>query len=174
MQSTRPSATTVEASVRATGDRRAGVIWHTQGSGKRKSFDGVLRRENRAAPGDGESARSSCSRTATIWTTSFLIRSRSAKSCCGRRRCRRRDQGEHLRKLLDVASGGVVFTTIQKFFPDEKGGKHPLLSDRRNIIVIADEAHRSQYDFIDGFKVAKHMRDAFAQGVVHRLHRHAD
>jgi type I restriction enzyme R subunit len=63
-----------------------------------------------------------------------------------------------LRELLNVASGGVVFTTIQKFFPDEKGGKHPLLSDRRNIVVIADEAHRSQYDFIDGF--AKHMRDA--------------
>src|SRR5438034_11251448 len=65
---------------------------------------------------------------------------------------------EHLRELLNVASGGVVFTTIQKFFPDEKGGKHPLLSDRRNIVVIADEAHRSQYDFIDGF--ARHMRDA--------------
>jgi type I restriction enzyme R subunit len=65
---------------------------------------------------------------------------------------------EHLRELLNVASGGVVFTKIQKFFPDEKGGKHPLLSDRRNIVVIADEAHRSQYDFIDGF--AKHMRDA--------------
>jgi type I restriction enzyme R subunit len=59
---------------------------------------------------------------------------------------------------LEVASGGVVFTTIQKFFPDEKGGKHPLLSDWRNIVVIADEAHRSQYDFIDGF--AKHIRDA--------------
>jgi len=57
-----------------------------------------------------------------------------------------------------VASGGVVFTTIQKFFPEEKGNKYPLLSERRNIIVIADEAHRSQYDFIDGF--AKHMRDA--------------
>jgi type I restriction enzyme R subunit len=65
---------------------------------------------------------------------------------------------EHLRELLNVASGGVVFTTIQKFFPDEKGGKHPLLSGRRNIVVIADEAHRSQYDFIDGF--AKHIRDA--------------
>jgi len=65
---------------------------------------------------------------------------------------------ENLRELLNVASGGVVFTTIQKFFPDEKGSKHPLLSDRRNIVVIADEAHRSQYDFIDGF--AKHMRDA--------------
>ncbi len=54
--------------------------------------------------------------------------------------------------------GGVVFTTIQKFFPEEKGDSHPVLSDRRNIVVIADEAHRSQYDFIDGY--ARHMRDA--------------
>jgi len=52
----------------------------------------------------------------------------------------------------------VVFTTIQKFFPDDKDDRHPMLSDRRNIVVIADEAHRSQYDFIDGF--AAHMRDA--------------
>jgi type I restriction enzyme R subunit len=64
----------------------------------------------------------------------------------------------HLRELLKVAAGGVVFTTIQKFFPEEKGDTFPQLSDRRNIVVIADEAHRSQYDFIDGF--AKHMRDA--------------
>ena len=68
------------------------------------------------------------------------------------------DAGEHLRELLNVASGGVVFTTIQKFIPDEKGGKAPALSDRRNIVVIADEAHRSQYDFIDG--LARHLRDA--------------
>ena len=51
-----------------------------------------------------------------------------------------------------------MFTTIQKFLPEEKGDRHPMLSDRRNIVVIADEAHRSQYDFIDGF--ARHMRDA--------------
>jgi type I restriction enzyme R subunit len=63
-----------------------------------------------------------------------------------------------LRQKLDVAAGGVVFTTIQKFFPEEKGDRHPVLSDRPNIVVIADEAHRSQYDFIDGF--ARHMRDA--------------
>ena len=63
-----------------------------------------------------------------------------------------------LRAKLAVESGSVVFTTIQKFFPEEKGDRHPLLSDRRNIVVIADEAHRSQYDFIDGF--ARHMRDA--------------
>jgi type I restriction enzyme R subunit len=64
----------------------------------------------------------------------------------------------HLRELLSVESGGVVFTTIHKFFPEEKGDRHPTLSERRNIVVIADEAHRSQYDFIDGF--ARHMRDA--------------
>src|SRR5213080_1168997 len=63
-----------------------------------------------------------------------------------------------LRAKLSVASGGVVFTTIQKFLPEEKGDRHPVLSERRNIVVIADEAHRSQYDFIDGF--ARHMRDA--------------
>ena len=63
-----------------------------------------------------------------------------------------------LRAKLAVDSGGVVFTTIQKFFPEEKGDTHPALSQRRNIVVIADEAHRSQYDFIDGF--ARHMRDA--------------
>jgi type I restriction enzyme R subunit len=66
-----------------------------------------------------------------------------------------------LRAKLAVASGGVVFTTIQKFFPEERGDRHPVLSDRRNIVVIADEAHRSQYDFIDGF--ARHMRDALPQ-----------
>ncbi len=64
---------------------------------------------------------------------------------------------EHLVELLKVASGGIIFTTMQKFFP-ESGGKFSSLSDRRNIIVIADEAHRSQYDFIDGF--ARHIRDA--------------
>ena len=63
-----------------------------------------------------------------------------------------------LRAKLSVESGGVIFTTIQKFFPEEKGDRHPILSERSNIVVIADEAHRSQYDFIDGF--ARHLRDA--------------
>ena len=55
-------------------------------------------------------------------------------------------------------SASVIFTTIQKFLPEEKGDRYPQLSDRRNIVLIADEAHRSQYDFIDGF--ARHLRDA--------------
>lgn len=58
--------------------------------------------------------------------------------------------------LLSRSSGGVIFTTIQKFLP-EKGSKAAPLSDRRNVVVIADEAHRSQYGFIQGF--ARHMRD---------------
>ena len=52
----------------------------------------------------------------------------------------------------------MIFTTVHKFFPTEGEDEHPLLSDRRNVVVIADEAHRSQYDFIDGF--ARHMREA--------------
>jgi type I restriction enzyme, R subunit len=76
-----------------------------------------------------------------------------------------------LRQLLQVASGGVIFTTIQKFLPEERGDTFPCLSERRNIVVIADEAHRSQYGFrgrivrtetgahvVAGF--AQHMRDA--------------
>ena len=63
-----------------------------------------------------------------------------------------------LQAKLAVEAGGVVFTTIQKFFPERKGVHYPCLSERSNIVVIADEAHRSQYDFIDGF--ARHMRDA--------------
>ncbi|MCH7892468.1 MAG: DEAD/DEAH box helicase family protein, partial [Gemmatimonadetes bacterium] len=51
---------------------------------------------------------------------------------------------DQLQDLLKVASGGVVFTTIQKFFPEQKGGRCPTLSERRNIVVIADEAHSSQ------------------------------
>ena len=63
-----------------------------------------------------------------------------------------------MRELLAVEGGGVVFTTVHKFLPEEKGDRHPTLSERRNIVVIADEAHRSQYDFIDGY--ARHIRDA--------------
>ena len=76
---------------------------------------------------------------------------------------------EQLQQLLQVASGGVVFTTIQKFFPDQKGDRYPELSKRRNIVVIADEAHRSQYDMIDGF--ARHMRDALPNASFIGFHR---
>ena len=76
---------------------------------------------------------------------------------------------DDLEALLHRSSGGVIFTTIQKFFPEEDNAKYPLLSDRRNIVVIADEAHRSQYGFKSKvnektgelhYGFAKHMRDA--------------
>jgi type I restriction enzyme R subunit len=54
---------------------------------------------------------------------------------------------EHLKKLLSVPSGGVIFTTIQKFSPEQGESEYPMLTDRRNVVVIADEAHRSQYGF---------------------------
>jgi type I restriction enzyme R subunit len=79
-----------------------------------------------------------------------------ARCCCGSHH--QAENRVDLRAKLSVDAGGVVFTTIQKFLPEEKGDRHPVLSHRRNIVVIADEAHRSQYDFIDGF--ARHMRDA--------------
>ncbi len=71
-------------------------------------------------------------------------------------RSERADDVAALKRLLAVPAGGVVFSTIQKFQPD-KGGDYPRLSDRRNIVVIADEAHRSQYSFTRGY--ARHLRD---------------
>lgn len=147
-------ATTVEASS-AKGDKRAGVIWHTQGSGKSLSmvfYAGKIVQhpamENPTIVVLTDRNDLDNQLHDTFSNCAELLRQKPVQA----------ESREHLRDLLKVASGGVVFTTIQKFFPEERGGKHPLLSDRRNIVVIADEAHRSQYDFIDGF--AKHMRDA--------------
>jgi len=149
------SLVTSAATKDGTGDRRAGVIWHTQGSGKSLSMvfyaGKIVQHPAMENPTIVVITDRNDLDDQLFDTFSFckeLLRQIPVQA----------ESREHLRELLNVASGGVVFTTIQKFFPDEKGGKHPLLSNRRNIVVIADEAHRSQYDFIDGF--AKHMRDA--------------
>ena len=137
------------------GDRRVGVIWHTQGSGKSLTMafyaGRVVLHPAMANP------------TVVVLTDRNDLDDQLFGTFA---RCRdllrqppvQAADRSDLRAKLAVASGGVVFTTIQKFFPEEKGDRHPVLSGRRNIIVIADEAHRSQYDFIDGF--ARHMRDA--------------
>ncbi|MDP1544911.1 MAG: type I restriction endonuclease subunit R [Anaerolineales bacterium] len=137
------------------GDRRAGVIWHTQGSGKSLSmvfYTGklVLAEEMNNPTIMVLTDRNDLDQQLfeTFTNCQGLLRQTPTQAA-------NRDE---LKKLLAVASGGIVFTTIQKFLPDEKGATYPLLTDRRNVVVIADEAHRSQYDFIDGF--AKHMRDA--------------
>jgi type I restriction enzyme, R subunit len=148
----------VGATLKATdvrGDKRCGVVWHTQGSGKSLTmvfYAGRLilepKLENPTIVVITDRNDLDDQLYGTFSRCKDLLRQTPANAT----------SREHLRQLLKVAHGGVVFTTVQKFFPEEKGDRHPLLSDRRNIIVIADEAHRSQYDFIDGF--AKHMRDA--------------
>ncbi len=139
----------------APGDRRVGVVWHTQGSGKsltmafyagRLVLEPAMENPTLVVLTDRNDLDDQL--FGTFSRCHELLRQKPTQA----------ESREHLKTLLQVASGGVIFTTIHKFFPDEKGAKYPLLSERRNIIVIADEAHRSQYDFIDGF--ARHMRDA--------------
>ncbi|MCD8493634.1 MAG: type I restriction endonuclease subunit R, partial [Geovibrio sp.] len=139
----------------AAGDKRIGVVWHTQGSGKSLSmifYSGkVVQKPELSNP------------TLVILTDRNDLDDQlfGNFSLCGdllRQKPVQAESRAHLRELLNVASGGIVFTTIQKFFPKEGEDSHPELSPRRNIIVMADEAHRSQYDFIDGF--ARHIRDA--------------
>jgi type I restriction enzyme R subunit len=154
------------AATRPQGDRKVGVVWHTQGSGKSllmAFYAGqVIKHPDMANP------------------TLVLLTDRNdlddqlfgtfamCKELLRQTPLQANDR-EELRKLLDRPSGGVIFTTIQKFAPEEGRADYPLLTDRRNVVVIADEAHRSQYGF--GARVerktgevaygfAKYLRDA--------------
>lgn len=161
----------IAQTVRATrpgGDRKVGVVWHTQGSGKSLTMTFYAGRvidepemENPTVVVITDRNDLDDQLFGTFARCHELLRQTPIQA---------RDR-DHLRQLLQVASGGVVFTTIQKFLPAEKGEKFPELSDRRNVVVIADEAHRSQYGFksklvraagggylVPGF--AQHMRDA--------------
>ncbi len=137
------------------GDGRIGVVWHTQGSGKSLTMLFYAGRVIREPAMQNPTVVVITDRNdlddqlfGTFSRGQELLRQAPIQAT----------SRAHLRQLLDRKAGGVIFTTIQKFFPDEKGDTHPMLSDRWNIVVIADEAHRSQYDFVDGF--ARHMRDA--------------
>ncbi len=184
----------------APGDRRIGVVWHTQGSGKSLTMAFYAGRLVRDPALENPTIVVLTDRNdlddqlfGTFARCADLLRQPPVQA--GSR--------ADLRARLAVQAGGVVFTTIQKFFPEapsageragrplagnepsagERAGKslagyepsageragrsphgkragdrHPVLSERRNVVVIADEAHRSQYDFVDGF--ARHMRDA--------------
>ena len=137
------------------GDRRIGVVWHTQGSGKSLTmafYAGAIIREPAME-----------NPTIVVLTDrndldDQLFGTFSRCQDLLRQPPTQAENRADLRRKLSVNAGGVVFTTIQKFFPEQSGDTLPALSDRRNIVVIADEAHRSQYDFVDGF--ARHMRDA--------------
>ena len=139
----------------APGDRRIGVVWHTQGSGKSLTMAFYAGRLVRDPAMENPTIVVLTDRNdlddqlfGTFARCAELLRQPPVQA----------EDRAHLRVKLAVQVGGVVFTTIQKFFPGEKGDRHPVLSERRNIVVIADEAHRSQYDFVDGY--ARHMRDA--------------
>ena len=137
------------------GDRRIGVVWHTQGSGKSLTMAFYAGRIVREPAMENPTIVVLTDRN-DLDDQLFGTFSRCADLL--RQPPEQAESRADLRAKLAVEAGGVVFTTIQKFFPEEKGDRHPVLSERRNIVVIADEAHRSQYDFIDGF--ARHMRDA--------------
>jgi type I restriction enzyme, R subunit len=145
---------TIEAT-RPKGNKRCGVVWHTQGSGKSLTmvfYTGKLVLEPKME-----------NPTIVVLTDRIDLDQQLYDTFCACQDILRQTpiqakNRDHLRELLNVAAGGVIFTNIQKFFPQDEEIKHPLLSPRRNIVVIADEAHRSQYDFIDGF--ARNMRDA--------------
>lgn len=150
------------------GDGKGGVLWHTQGSGKSLTmlfFAGKLIAHPAMA---NPTIVMLTDRTdlddqlfGTFARGKDLLRQKPVQA----------ESRAHLRELLSVNAGGVVFTTIQKFFPSADEEDYPLLSERRNIVVMADEAHRSQYNFgtrvgetgkfVRGF--AQHMRDALPQ-----------
>lgn len=137
----------VEQAIEATredGDRKIGVIWHTQGSGKSylmAFFAGLAIKspelENPTIVVLTDRNDLDDQLFGTFGLCRDLIRQNPEQA----------DSRYDLKQLLDKAAGGVVFTTVQKFSPDRGEEVFPLLSDRRNIIVIADEAHRSQYGF---------------------------
>ncbi len=134
----------VERTIKASkpnGDKKGGVIWHTQGSGKSLSmvfYTGkiVLALDNPTILVITDRNDLDDQLFDTFANSTSLLRQEPIQA----------QDREHLKKLLHVASGGVIFATIQKFQPEE-GNVYDELSSRRNIVVLADEAHRSQYGF---------------------------
>ena len=150
------------------GDKKAGIVWHTQGSGKSLSM--VFYAGKLALSKELENP------TMVVLTDrndldNQLFGTFSRCKDLLRQKPDKAESRKQIKELLNKSSGGVIFTTIQKFFPEKEKEKYPTLSDRKNIIVIADEAHRTQYGF--GAKVsikedkallrygyAKYLRDA--------------
>ncbi len=150
------------AAVQVGMDRRIGVVWHTQGSGKSLTmvfYAGQL------------IAHQALQNPTIVLLTDRndlddqLFGTFTACRELVRQEPQRATTRAELRKLLSVAAGGVVFTTIQKFFPDDSEDKHPQLTDRRNVVVIADEAHRGQYNFAANLEKGGDFAYGFAQHI---------
>lgn len=158
----------VESTVMAAspdGDRRGGVVWHTQGSGK--SLEMVF-----------YAAKIMCDPRMANPTLVFITDRNDlddqlfgevfAPATILPEKPEQADTRAELRTLLRRNSGGIIFTTLQKFRPGEDNDRNPVLTDRRNVVVVADEAHRSQYGFGERLDsegrlkagLAQHLRDA--------------
>lgn len=145
----------VQSAIKASGvngDKRGGVVWHTQGSGKSLSMVFYA----------GKLITAPAMQNPTIVVITDrndlddqLFDTFAASMQLLRQEPIQAESREHLKKLLKVASGGIVFTTIQKFLPEPGKEEYDQLSDRRNIIVISDEAHRTQYGFEASLKDVK-------------------
>ena len=135
----------IEETLRATsehGDGKVGVVWHTQGSGKSLSMVFYT----------GKAVLALNNPTVVVITDRNDLDDQLFDTFAGCKQLLRQEpiqaqSRENLKELLRVAGGGIIFTTIQKFFPEDAAADFDLLSERKNIIVIVDEAHRSQYGF---------------------------
>lgn len=153
------------AASRPGGDRRGGVVWHTQGSGK--SFEMVFyaaklmrdpRMNNPTLVFITDRNDLDDQLFAEVFAPATILPEAPVRA----------ESRSDLRELLKRASGGIVFTTLQKFSPETGGDTNPILTDRSNVVVVADEAHRSQYGFSETLAadgslrsgLAKHLRDA--------------
>jgi len=147
----------IASTVKATKtNKKAGIVWHTQGSGK--SLTMVFYAGKMVLEPQLENP------TIVLLTDrndldDQLFGTFSRCQEVLRQKPEQAETREKLKELLKVASGGIIFTTIQKFFPETGSKEYPLLSERKNIIIIADEAHRSQYGF--GLKVPKNAGKAW-------------
>jgi len=136
----------------ADGDKRGGVVWHTQGSGKSLSmvfYSGKL-----------ITAPEMQNPTILVITDRNDLDDQLFDTFANSKQLLRQEpvqakDREHLKELLKVASGGIVFATIQKFLPEDQKSVYEQLSERKNIVVIADEAHRTQYGFEASIKEVK-------------------
>lgn len=159
----------VEATVSATapeGDRKVGVIWHTQGSGKSllmAFYAGQLVRHPKLQNPTIVVITDRNDLDDQLFSTFSMCRDLIRQTPI------QAENRDDLQKSLNRASGGVIFTTIQKFAPPKGETKYPVLTDRSNVIVVADEAHRSQYGFKArveqktgeiAYGFAKYLRDA--------------
>jgi type I restriction enzyme R subunit len=142
---------TIQASGK-NGDKRGGVVWHTQGSGKSLSM--VFYAGKLITATDMENPTIVVLTDRNDLDNQLFETFASAKQLLRQEPVQAKDR-EHLKEILKVASGGIVFTTIQKFLPENQKSEYDRLSERKNIVVIADEAHRTQYGFEASIKPVK-------------------